>query len=91
MIDFSLRRAGIAIHAHSRHQDALILALIHKISESTICHGIDVWFGILSGSAPVHIHDIFRIDRQRAVRINRYKEEPRVGLVWISILLTHMY
>lgn len=54
----------------SRNKDALIFTLLNQISECTVSHCINMWFGIFSATALVHFHVLVGIDWQRAVGVN---------------------
>lgn len=85
MMKFSPCGASAVGQINSRHQDTLVFALIYKVSERAICHGVYMWLSVLPGTASIHVHDVFRIYWERTVWINGYEEEPRVGLRWISV------
>jgi len=56
-------------NVNSRHENALILALVDQVPEGLICHGEDVRFRLLSTSSPVHVDVLSRVYGERTVRI----------------------
>lgn len=42
--------------------------------------GIDVGWHLVALLAPVHFHDLLRVDGQVLVRVDDHAEKPRIGL-----------
>jgi hypothetical protein len=70
--------------ANSRHENALVGALLDEVPERVVCHGEDVRLGLLSAPAAVHVDVFPRVDGQRAVRVHGDQEQSGVGLDHVS-------
>ena len=84
----SLRLAAMVRwqNANLRHKNALVFAVIYEFPESFLSDCKDVWFCIFATAPSIHIDIVPRIDWQRAVGVDSYKEKTRIGLQIVSLV-----
>ena len=60
----------------SRYKNTLVLSLLHKVAKCLVRHGKNMWFGVFTMLAFVHIHIFVRVYRQWAVWVDCDQEKP---------------